>query len=116
MSEATLEESDVTETYLAMRAIAIDALNAGTRALALLDGLAPIVRKTVLSDYIPLQPGEKITVAIEYKRLHVPNFLAAALAQLKDLCASRSCAVGFEIVQLHTDNVVCTLDTTKPLF
>lgn len=114
MSEAT--ESDLVETYVKIRAIAIDALNAATRALQIADDLAPAVRKTCLSDYIPLSPGEKASVSLAYKSLRVPNFLVPYLSRLRGVCVSRSCAVGFEIVQPNTDNVLCVLDTSKPLF
>lgn len=115
INDATTAE-ELEATYKGLRAVAIDGFNAATRAMEYVDRLGPAVRKLALSEYIPLQPGGSISASLEYKRLRVPCFLEQPLTQIKGMCVARACGVGFEIVHPQTDNVLCTLDMTKPLF
>jgi len=115
IDDATTTE-EIVKTYKGLRAIAIDGYNAAARTMEFVDRLGPAVRKVVLSEYIPLQPGGSSSAGLEYKRLRVPIFLEEPLSQIKGMCVARACGVGFEIVHPRTDNVLCTLDMTKPLF
>jgi hypothetical protein len=114
--ETSASEQEVFETYKAMRAIAVDSLNAAHRSLDFVNKLAPAVCRVSLSEFIPLQAGGDISVGLEYKRLRVPVFLTAALTLARGGFNARPCPAGFEIVQSRTDAVACVLNTSKPLF
>ena len=114
--ETSASEQELFETYKAMRAIAVDSLNAAHRSLDFVNKLAPAVCRANLSEFIPLQAGSDISVGLEYKRLRVPTFLNGALALVRGGFNARPCPAGFEIVQSRTDVVVCVLNTSKPLF
>ena len=114
--ETSASEQEVFETYKAMRAIAVDSLNAAHRSLDFVNKLAPAVCRVSLSEFIPLQAGGDISVGLEYKRLRVPVFLTGALTLARGGFNARPCPAGFEIVQSRTDAVACVLNTSKPLF
>jgi hypothetical protein len=116
LMETSASEQELFDTYKAMRAIAVDSLNAAHRSLDFVNKLAPAVCRANLSEFIPLQAGSDISVGLEYKRLRVPTFLNGALALVRGGFNARPCPAGFEIVQARTDVVVCVLNTSKPLF
>lgn len=116
LMETSASEQELFDTYKAMRAIAVDSLNAAHRSLDFVNKLAPAVCRATLSEFIPLQAGSDISVGLEYKRLRVPSFLNGALALVRGGFNARPCPAGFEIVQARTDVVVCVLNTSKPLF